>query len=103
MPTHERKAGLQKKFSAIFDGVWIPEEAHVRRPSITSPTDRQDDIPLKPEALTQQVTRIQNAQADSRDILGATQPPKSRGAAVVGTLKQITRRIFSSKSAPPQT
>lgn len=103
MPTPERKAGLQKRFSAIFDGVWIPQEAHVRRPSGTSPADRQDDIHLKPEALTQQVTRIQKPQPDSPSLRGAIQPRKSKVAAVVETLKQTVRRIFGSKSAPSQT
>lgn len=103
MPTHERKAGLQKKFSAIFDGVWIPQEARVRRPSVTSPTDCQDDIHLKPEALTQQVTRIQTPQPDSRNLPSATQAHNPKVAAVTGTLKRVVRRIFSSKSTPSQT
>ena len=94
MPTHERKAGLQKKFSAIFDGVWIPQEAHVRRPSGTPPTDRQDDIGLKAEALTQQVSRIQTPQPDSPNLPGTTELRKSRGGIVTETLKQIVRRIF---------
>ena len=103
MPTPERRAGLQKKFSAIFDGVWIPQEANVRRPSGTSPADRQDDIRPEPEALTQRVTRIQKPQPDSPSLRGAVQPPKSKVAAVIGTLKQIVPRIFGSKSPPSQT
>ena len=97
MPTHERKAGLQKKFSAIFDGVWIPEEAHVRRPSGTSARDGQDDVRPKPEALTRQVARIQKPQPDSYEVPGAAQLHESKRAGVVETFKQTVRRIFGAE------
>ena len=94
MPTHERKAGLQKKFSAIFDGVWIPQEARVRRPSCTCATDSRDDVPPKPEALIRQVARIQKPQPDAYEVPGTAQLHKSKGAGVVETFKQTVRRIF---------
>lgn len=61
MPKPKQRTGLQKDFSAIFQGVWVPQKPHTAQPTDAS-TSHEHQQKTNQAEQTEQAQRRENAQ-----------------------------------------